>query len=670
MQCSDLVDTDDEAEPTKAPAAPSSRPSREPVPAQIAAALSGLSLEDVLGEVFSPAAWSRLSEPEREQLRALLPAPPPAAAGGASSSSTAPDASAQDAAAASVLDNQQLFFGSPLSRFWTSLERGELSAEALAADDRAQEQTARDRVQKLREVHNAMVYRLHYLKREWTPPVPKPPPGYVAASEAGAPAPAGRGRSRGKKDGEPPAPRGRPSLTDGGRPSHGGSQLKGRKITKAKPKAQLAAGGTGHSPSGPSPGPGAGGNGQDGGGGAGGEEGEDSAGELTANEDDDPMETDGRGARGSSFVADLANEVADELAIGARHERQDFAPVEPAGGQKRARSPGKKQGRDTGPSPAAAAGAGAAEAAEGEVPVGLCFFRLVRDTIASVGQDFAPAEYVSKMVAIQANSCGAAAALPRGTALVQYIRSVLMYMATSKAAHGARTQVAATGGPTHGALVDLDHATQSYRWVGAPEVSSVEALVGIEAAHYSLFIAQHNSVVGPKGGMSQYRPMAGTKSTITLPPGSAAQLELFRQEEKARYAAPDAPFAFTLRDGTKAWAPALPPPASKAREHFLLTPERPPIVTLLVLVRDAVVRLPAGEGSRTDVCELLKESAFMVDGVNDAQISTVASGALDRLQGEAEPFVRYDSDRKVWVCQQVRKVEAGAGSEPSAPASE
>ena len=72
-------------------------------------------------------------------------------------------------------------------------------------------------------------------------------------------------------------------------------------------------------------------------------------------------------------------------------------------------------------------------------------------------------------------------------------------------------------------------------------------------------------------------------------------------------------------------------------------------MTVLSLVRDAAARMPGAEGSRTDVCELLKESAFVIVGVNDAQISTVASGALDRLQSELDPCVRYDTERKLWV---------------------
>ena len=81
---------------------------------------------------------------------------------------------------------------------------------------------------------------------------------------------------------------------------------------------------------------------------------------------------------------------------------------------------------------------------------------------------------------------------------------------------------------------------------------------------------------------------------------------------------------------------------------MLLRPERPPSVTLLARGRDAAARLPGGEGSRADVCELLKESQYLIGGVNDAQISQVASGALDRLHQEQDPCVTYESERKVW----------------------
>ena len=48
---------------------------------------------------------------------------------------------------------------------------------------------------------------------------------------------------------------------------------------------------------------------------------------------------------------------------------------------------------------------------------------------------------------------------------------------------------------------------------------------------------------------------------------------------------------------------------SKAREHFLLRSERPSVVTILSLVRDAASRLPNGEGTRAEV-NLLASSFF------------------------------------------------------------
>ncbi|WAQ99732.1 NFRKB-like protein [Mya arenaria] len=86
--------------------------------------------------------------------------------------------------------------------------------------------------------------------------------------------------------------------------------------------------------------------------------------------------------------------------------------------------------------------------------------------------------------------------------------------------------------------------------------------------------------------------------------------------------------------------------AAKAREHALLVNNRPAFVTILTLVRDAVARLPNGEGTRGDICELLKDSQFLAPDITDAQINVVVSGALDRLHSEKDPCVRYDVNRK------------------------
>ncbi|KAL7981531.1 hypothetical protein Chor_005619 [Crotalus horridus] len=69
----------------------------------------------------------------------------------------------------------------------------------------------------------------------------------------------------------------------------------------------------------------------------------------------------------------------------------------------------------------------------------------------------------------------------------------------------------------------------------------------------------------------------------------------------------------------------------------------------IISVRDAAARLPNGEGTRAEICELLKDSQFLAPDVTSAQVNTVVSGALDRLHYEKDPCVKYDIGRKLWI---------------------
>ncbi|ELW64529.1 Nuclear factor related to kappa-B-binding protein [Tupaia chinensis] len=69
----------------------------------------------------------------------------------------------------------------------------------------------------------------------------------------------------------------------------------------------------------------------------------------------------------------------------------------------------------------------------------------------------------------------------------------------------------------------------------------------------------------------------------------------------------------------------------------------------LSVVRDAAARLPNGEGTRAEICELLKDSQFLAPDVTSTQVNTVVSGALDRLHYEKDPCVKYDIGRKLWI---------------------
>lgn len=73
-------------------------------------------------------------------------------------------------------------------------------------------------------------------------------------------------------------------------------------------------------------------------------------------------------------------------------------------------------------------------------------------------------------------------------------------------------------------------------------------------------------------------------------------------------------------------------------------------MTILALVRDATARLPNGEGTRADICQLLKDSQYIKEqGNNDDNLHSVVSGALDRLHYETDPCVRYYPRRKEWL---------------------
>ncbi|XP_043700770.1 uncharacterized protein LOC122651451 [Telopea speciosissima] len=151
----------------------------------------------------------------------------------------------------------------------------------------------------------------------------------------------------------------------------------------------------------------------------------------------------------------------------------------------------------------------------------------------------------------------------------------------------------------------------------------------------------------------RFRDLRAQKSLTTISPSSEEVRAYFRKEELLRYSVPDRAFSYTAADGRKSIVAPLRrcggKPTSKARDHFMLKPDRPPHVTILCLVRDAAARLPGSIGTRADVCTLIRDSQYIVENVSDAQINQVVSGALDRLHYERDPCVQFDGDRKLWV---------------------
>lgn len=138
-----------------------------------------------------------------------------------------------------------------------------------------------------------------------------------------------------------------------------------------------------------------------------------------------------------------------------------------------------------------------------------------------------------------------------------------------------------------------------------------------------------------------------------LSPGRLAYRSALHAEEARRYAAPEEPFLYTAidgasvpvcplrnRDGRGVWKP---------REHVLLRHGRPPAVSVLSLVRDALARVPEGKGTKADVVALVRDSQWCVsadEGVPDTILLTAVGGALDRLASETDPCAAFDRRAK------------------------
>lgn len=126
----------------------------------------------------------------------------------------------------------------------------------------------------------------------------------------------------------------------------------------------------------------------------------------------------------------------------------------------------------------------------------------------------------------------------------------------------------------------------------------------------------------------------------------------FRNQETKRYMVPEKAFRYVNPWGNSIVGPLKRGPAldgGRPRGHFLLRNERPSHVTILCIVRDAASRLIGGRGTRADICDLLRDSQYVLEDAQYQQLNLVVSGALDRLHYEESAPVKYDAETKQWV---------------------
>ncbi|KAK6173405.1 hypothetical protein SNE40_016863 [Patella caerulea] len=198
--------------------------------------------------------------------------------------------------------------------------------------------------------------------------------------------------------------------------------------------------------------------------------------------------------------------------------------------------------------------------------------------------------------------------------------------------------------------VDYKERPQHWKWIGVGRDSPDKLL---PLYNYWLQNKDGHMFDGFEANQST-PPPARSKTDYVVKATTEEEKDKFREQEEQRFYEPHKPYTYSVHGYESVVGPvkgvySKDSAMTKAREHALLISDRPAYVTILTIVRDAAARLPNGEGTRADICEILKDSQFLATGVTDAQINTVVSGALDRLHSEKDPCVKYDVNKKIWI---------------------
>ncbi|XP_069080578.1 nuclear factor related to kappa-B-binding protein isoform X1 [Pleurodeles waltl] len=200
-------------------------------------------------------------------------------------------------------------------------------------------------------------------------------------------------------------------------------------------------------------------------------------------------------------------------------------------------------------------------------------------------------------------------------------------------------------------FVEFREKTMQWKWIGPTQDSEKEL-----NALFQIWLETKDQICSKddEDSIDESTPDARMRTDYVVTPSSGDEKRVFQEQERLRYSQPHKAFTFRMHGFESVVGPVKgvfdkETSLNKAREHSLLRSDRPAYVTILSLVRDAAARLPNGEGTRAEICELLKDSQFLAPDVTSAQVNTVVSGALDRLHYEKDPCVKYDIGRKLWI---------------------
>ncbi|KAG0710166.1 Nuclear factor related to kappa-B-binding protein [Chionoecetes opilio] len=286
----------------------------------------------------------------------------------------------------------------------------------------------------------------------------------------------------------------------------------------------------------------------------------------------------------------------------------------------------------------------------------ICFFSLARDIICSTGEQRMTRAQLESSIRVWQES--AIAPLNEWYSLVPSWVDILPSSINFLCGHFTDVQPA-----DFVPYIEYKSQLKVYQWIGAGRDSDghLEPLAQFWLANKASMSCEwiEDDLGGNKLEVeeSDIIPPPRCYTNWTVQAATDAEKDQYRAQEKLRYEKPHKAYTYRMHGYESVVGPVKgiytqQTGLNKARGHSLLVPDRPAYVTILSLVRDAVARLPNGEGTRSDICELLKESQYLAPLTSptaENNLNSVVSGALDRLHYEHDPCVKYDTPRKLWI---------------------
>ncbi|XP_041981086.1 nuclear factor related to kappa-B-binding protein isoform X2 [Aricia agestis] len=188
-------------------------------------------------------------------------------------------------------------------------------------------------------------------------------------------------------------------------------------------------------------------------------------------------------------------------------------------------------------------------------------------------------------------------------------------------------------------------STQMYQWIGAGR--DCDAILGRLCERWL-------RAASPTPASREPPPSRHPTNWVVRQPTNAEIAE-FRAQERRRFSTPSKPFTYVLfgyRSSVGAVGGARGGAAGSRASGAgaaLVSPQRPRAVAFVPLLRDAVARLPNGEGTTRHVVTLLKMSQWIVP-CSEQVLTTAVTNVLEKLAAvKRDPFVKYDQRTSIWT---------------------